>query len=185
MRSNSIVWTLTLLLFLVGMWGVQQVGQRNVPTLSRAPRVLGTAVTDMPAVNGICHEKNGLPDPVCTPGSVNLIVTQANINSTICTSGYTKTIRPPSSYTQSLKRQQIIAYGYLDKNLSDYEEDHLISLELGGNPTDPKNLWPEPGASPNLKDSIENICHEKVCTGQISLQEAQKEIATNWKVACQ
>ena len=27
---------------------------------------------------------------------------------------------------------------------SDYQEDHLISLELGGNPTDPRNLWPEP-----------------------------------------
>ena len=28
--------------------------------------------------------------------------------------------------------------------MSDYQEDHLISLELGGNPTDPRNLWPEP-----------------------------------------
>jgi hypothetical protein len=25
-----------------------------------------------------------------------------------------------------------------------YEEDHLSPLEDGGNPTDPRNLWPEP-----------------------------------------
>jgi hypothetical protein len=25
-----------------------------------------------------------------------------------------------------------------------YEEDHLISLEDGGDPTDPRNLFPEP-----------------------------------------
>jgi len=31
---------------------------------------------------------------------------------------------------------------YVDKAPSHYEEDHLISLELGGNPRDPKNLWP-------------------------------------------
>ena len=81
--------------------------------------------------------------------------------------------------------QQIIAYGYTDKNPRDYEEDHLISLELGGNPTDPKNLWPEPGASPNPKDKIENLCHEKVCSGQITLGQAQQEIATDWPTACQ
>jgi hypothetical protein len=28
-------------------------------------------------------------------------------------------------------------------NPKDYEEDHLISLELGGAPRDPKNLWPQ------------------------------------------
>ena len=81
--------------------------------------------------------------------------------------------------------QQIKAYGYTDKSPRDYEEDHLISLELGGNTTDPKNLWPEPGASPNPKDKIENLCHEKVCSGQITLGQAQQEIATDWPTACQ
>lgn len=94
-------------------------------------------------------------------------------------------MRPPVSYTNKLKMQQITAYGYTDKNPRDYEEDHLISLELGGNPTDPKNLWPEPGASPNPKDKIENLCHEKVCSGQITLEQAQQEIATDWPTACQ
>jgi hypothetical protein len=84
-----------------------------------------------------------------------------------------------------LKLQQITDYGYADRNPKNYEEDHLISLELGGSPNDPKNLWPEPGSSPNPKDEIENLCNKKVCSGQITLTQAQHEIATDWQTACQ
>lgn len=132
-----------------------------------------------------CHSNGVLPDPICTPGSIDQQVTQDNIQQTICVKGYTTTVRPPVSYTNKLKIQQIIEYGYNDTKNSDYEEDHLISLELGGSPADPKNLWPEPGKSPNPKDKIENLCHQKVCNGEITLSEAQKEIATNWQTACQ
>lgn len=131
-----------------------------------------------------CIEENGLPDKRCTPGSIDPSVNQNNIHSTICIDGYTKKIRPLSSYTKNLKIEQIKLYGYMNSNLRDYEEDHLIPLELGGNPTDPKNLWPEPGASPNAKDNIESICNQKVCNGEISLSEAQTEIAVNWETAC-
>lgn len=134
--------------------------------------------------SGYCHSINGRPDLGCTPGVANPNVTQANIYSTICVSGYTTTIRPSTSYTNALKTQQIREYGYTDTNLSDYEEDHLIPLEVGGDPTNPKNLWPEYGKIPNPKDSIENLCHSKVCSGQISLAEAQKEIVTDWYTAC-
>ena len=121
-----------------------------------------------------------LPDPNCTPGVSNSAVTQANINSTICVSGYTKTIRPPTTYTDQLKLQQIQQYGYVDTNPRDYEEDHFISLEIGGNPTDPKNLWPEPHPSTNEKDLVENYLHKQVCDGNMTLAEAQKEISQNW-----
>ena len=63
---------------------------------------------------------------------------------------------------------------------SDYEYDHLVSLELGGAANDPRNLWPEPGNSPNPKDSIENSLHRLVCSGQMPLAQAQKIIATRW-----
>src|SRR6185437_10688071 len=84
-----------------------------------------------------------LADPVRTPGVLNPGVTQANIRSTICRHGWTATIRPPVDYTNALKRRQMRQYGETG-SLSDFQEDHLISLELGGNPTDPRNLWPEP-----------------------------------------
>ena len=131
---------------------------------------------------GSCKSVNGLPDRTCTPGVIDPRVTQANIQTTICKSGYTATVRPPTSYTNALKIQQIREYGYSDTNVKDYEEDHLISLEIGGNPTDPKNLWPEFPHSPNPKDKIENELHKKVCAGQMTLAEAQKEISTNWEL---
>ena len=121
-----------------------------------------------------------IPDSSCTPGVTNPDVTQDNIDQTICVSGFTKTIRPPVSYTNNLKREQIHAYGFLDTNMKDYEEDHLISLELGGSPNDPKNLWPEPHGSPNEKDLVENYLNEQVCERKITLEEAQKEISTDW-----
>ncbi len=82
-----------------------------------------------------CSVRDQLPDPVCTPGSVNPNVTQANIHQTICVKGWTATVRPSVSYTNGLKQQQMNAYG-LTGNLSSFEEDHLIPLEIGGNPTD-------------------------------------------------
>src|SRR5437899_6984391 len=89
------------------------------------------------------------PDPATTPGVVNPDITQANVPTTICNPEWsTKSIRPPVSYTNHLKAQQLAASRFKDKNPSHYEEDHLISLELGGNPRDPKNLWPEMRATP-------------------------------------
>ena len=126
-----------------------------------------------------------LPISSVTPGAVNPAVTQANIKTTICTSGYTATIRPPANYTTGLKKWQLAnTYkAFTDKNLGDYEEDHLISLELGGNPTDPKNLWPEPYANPNgarVKDQIEDKLHVLVCSNKMTLAMAQYLISTNW-----
>jgi hypothetical protein len=132
-----------------------------------------------------CLSVDGLPDPTCTPGTIDLRVTQANIKTTICVSGYTATVRPPVSYTNTLKVRQIGEYGFSDPNLRNYEEDHLIPLELGGNPTDPQNLWPEPGHTPNPKDAIEGKLHSLVCKGKMPLAEAQNKIRTNWKTALQ
>jgi hypothetical protein len=140
----------------------------------------------MPAAPDRCSSVNGLPDPFCTPGVADPRVTQANILATICVSGYTTKVRPPTSYTDVLKAEQIKAYGFTDTNLADYEEDHLIPLEVGGHPTDPMNLWPEPrsGSYPaTQKDGVENSLHNKVCTGLMTLVAAQSAIARNWKSA--
>ena len=150
-------------------------------TLSPTPTVLAVATES----GSLCHINGVLPDSMCTPGAVDPAVTKENIDKTICVSGYTAGVRPKVTYTNKLKIEQIKEYGYSDTNPKDYEEDHLISLELGGHPSDPKNLWPEPGASPNSKDKIENICHQKVCDREITLEEAQRQIATDWTTACQ
>ena len=126
-----------------------------------------------------------LPNHALTPGATNPAVTQATIGSTICVVGYTKTIRPPASYTNKLKRTQLDSgYNYQgDLDMRNYEEDHLIPLEIGGSARSVANLWPEPrriaqGAA--MKDKLENKLHLLICSGQITLKAAQQAFAVNW-----
>jgi hypothetical protein len=109
-----------------------------------------------------------------TPGVLNPDVTQTNIASTICKHGWTRTIRPPTDYTNALKLKQMREYG-VGGAPSDYQEDHLISLELGGHPTDARNLWPEPYPRAAEVDAIENELNAKVCAGEMSLEDAQRK----------
>jgi hypothetical protein len=138
------------------------------------------------------------PDPALTPGATNPQLTQATIDQTICNPNWsTKSIRPPVSYTNNLKKQQLAAPRYQDKTPAHYEEDHLISLEIGGDPRDPKNLWPEMWGTPQqpltargpfpphligakAKDAVENELHKEVCAGTLTLQQAQEMIRTDW-----
>jgi hypothetical protein len=127
------------------------------------------------------------PDPARTPGATNPEITQASIRETICNPRWsTKSIRPEAGYTNRLKVEQINEYGYSDSKLRDYEEDHFIPLELGGNPTDPKNLWPEPyetsiaDGGAHAKDKVENYLHAEVCSGSLTLEQAQREITEDW-----
>jgi hypothetical protein len=113
-------------------------------------------------------------DPRRTPGVLNPDVTQANIRSTVCRHGWTSTIRPPVSYTNALKRRQMRAYGETG-SMSDYQEDHLISLEMGGSASDPRNLWPEPYPRASQMDQIENRLNSEICDGQLTLAQAQQK----------
>ncbi|WP_424556266.1 hypothetical protein [Streptacidiphilus pinicola] len=152
------------------------------------------AVAAQPAADS-CHYRSDsgqpLPDATCTPGALSPAVTQANLASTICRKGgYTGGIRPPASVTDAEKRKNAASYGYTGQ-LHDAEYDHLVSLELGGDPNDPRNLWVEPpspghaaGAGPNNpKDAVETRLHTAVCGGQVTLAQAQEAIATDWFTA--
>jgi hypothetical protein len=106
-------------------------------------------------------------------------VTQGDSGRTICVSGYTRTVRPPESITEREKEASLASYGDAGP-LHDYEYDHLVPLELGGATNDPRNLWPEPGGSPNPKDDLEGRLREMVCAGTLRLATAQREIARDW-----
>ena len=160
--------------------------QQNATNTSTPSSSSAAALPTLPsstAVPSACHMINGgLPDPKCTPGAINSAVTQNNIKNTICVPGYTRTVRPTVSYTTPLKIKLMNSYGFTDSR-SNYELDHLISLEIGGNPTDVRNLWPEPGHGQynfHIKDRFENYLHNQVCNGAMNLSDAQKEIATDW-----
>ena len=153
---------------------------RTAPVITAAVLVAAAAVPVL--------AQSSRPDPAATPGALNPAVTQATIGETICVRGWTRTVRPPAEYTYELKRRQIRAAGYADGRLRDYEEDHLVPLELGGSPDDERNLWPEPrqsadGWDADRKDDLELVLNGLVCSGRLSLAEAQRVIATDWVAA--
>lgn len=167
--------------------GCGAVGQTNTSAVPSPGRLVDSRASDdvvqsQPAP-GSCHPiGSGLysrPDPRCTPGALNPQVTQANIGQTICKSGWTATVRPPEQVTEAEKRASMAAYGD-DRPLSDYEYDHFVPLGLGGATNDARNLWPEPGASPNPKDAVEDELNRSVCEGRMTLAQAQRAIVTNW-----
>ena len=136
----------------------------------------------------------GAPDPLAplpppyaaflptVPGAINPAVTQANIKTTICVSGWTKTVRPPTSYTNKIKRNLMVTL-HLPGKASDYELDHELSIEDGGDPSSLQNLWMQPYAGQwgaRTKDKIETRLKTLVCNGSIDLATAQHELQFDW-----
>lgn len=133
------------------------------------------------------------PDPSHAPylptvtGAINPSVTQANIHSTICVSGWTATVRPPTSYTNKIKRTLMITQ-HLPGKAADYELDHELSIEDGGSPSSLSNLWMQPYAGQwgaRTKDKIETRLKSLVCKGTIPLATAQHELMTDWVASYQ
>src|SRR6266568_4634387 len=122
-----------------------------------------------------CMAHGGLPDSACTPGDIFPNATKE----IICQSGYASSVR---NVPLSEKDQVYAEYEISHHLPGEYEVDHLVSLELGGS-NDISNLWPE-AANPtpgfHEKDQVENYLHDQVCSGAMTLKEAQIEIATNW-----
>ncbi|WP_269854808.1 hypothetical protein [Streptomyces sp. RPT161] len=188
-----------------GSTGQQDNGNKGAPPSAAAPSGASGSIPQGPGPQpayrvqpqpapGSCHfryeHNQPLPDPSCTPGALNPKVTQATLASTICRSGYTSGIRPPVSITSREKEANAKSYGYT-QSLRDAEYDHLVSLELGGDPNDARNLWvepPSPGHTPgsgpnNDKDKVEARLHSAVCRNQVTLSAAQQAIAHDWTTA--
>lgn len=117
------------------------------------------------------------PDPHFTPGAVLTTDT-----SRICSPGYAKSVRHTAGELKHLVYQE---YG-IDPRSGHYEIDHLISLELGGADVR-ENLWPESyDTEPwnaHVKDRLETYLHREVCEGRIPIEQAQRQIATDWIAA--
>lgn len=74
-------------------------------------------------------------------------------------------------------------YGIAHPRPRAYEVDYLITPELGG-ARDIRNLWPEPYFTPvwnaRVKDALEDRLHEMVCSRQLDLATAQRDISADW-----
>lgn len=140
---------------------------RTFATIALALFVLPAAAGELPI----------RPDPTMTPGAVLTTDTAA-----ICVKGYAKTQRHTSG---KLKASIYREYG-IDKTVSHFEVDHLISLELGGADV-AANLWPQSYDTlpwnAHVKDKLEDRLHALVCAGKVPLAQAQRDIATDWIAA--
>jgi hypothetical protein len=122
-----------------------------------------------------------LPDPQATPGVLNPKVTAGTIKITVCVARWTATVRPPTSYTDPIKQNDVPT----GEAISAGELDHLISIEDGGDPSDPMNLWWQKyddlyGA--RVKDVLETRVKRLLCSGKITLDEARAALSPNWLV---
>src|SRR5919198_5126235 len=97
---------------------------------------------------------------------------EAKRSKTVCVKGWTATMRPPTSYTNA-SRSGSSPPGTTPTRTHHYEEDHLISLELGGAPWSKKSLWPEPHSQSAKSDPRENAWHRLLCSGTLTLKQAQ------------
>lgn len=126
-------------------------------------------------------EAHVLPDQA-HPGVINPAVTGATQATTICTHGWTATVRPPTSYTNKIRLAQTPP-GHAP---GDGELDHRLSIEDGGHPSDPANLWWETYSDrygARVKDVLETKLARRVCAGTLSLGEARAALLGNWLVA--
>lgn len=114
-------------------------------------------------------------------GALNPEVTQDNITTTICHSGWATQQRfkyAPQQVSENIKRK-IFRAQKATGHLGDYELNHIVSIELGGALLDLTNLDLQPlrgrdGAKAG--DLVENSLHSKVCKGTMTLGAAQVEI---------
>ena len=117
---------------------------------------------------------------------LNPDVRQANVQETICVSGYTATVRPSTTYTNGVKAKLLRELGLPPADAAKYELDHRIPLALGGHPRNPHNLalqlWAgEAGAK--QKDQLERRLQVMVCAGQERLDTARAAIFLDWQSA--
>jgi hypothetical protein len=113
-------------------------------------------------------------------------VDEETIDNTICISGYTKSVRPATSYTNGVKKKLMHDAGIDAARIGDYELDHIVPLDLGGHPRKFSNLMLQPwdgqhGAK--AKDALEVRLKSLVCHGKLDLTDAQVCIARDWE-AC-
>jgi hypothetical protein len=111
------------------------------------------------------------PNPKLTPGDI-----LTHKKSDVCTLGWAgrhRHVTPGQHYAI------FGAYGIPWANHRTYEDDHLVSLQLGGS-NDNRNRWPQPYPQAYSKDSLENVLHAAVCKGRLPLDSAQRWIAHDW-----
>jgi hypothetical protein len=119
-----------------------------------------------------------IPNVSLTPGATNPVGIQD-----VCTSQFSSN---DPAVPDPLKREVLRAYGVNDASASAYQIDYLVTPQLGG-ATNIRNLWPQPALhtvwNAGAKDALEDRLHHMVCSGQLDLATAQRELSRDWVAA--
>ena len=204
-------------------WTTNRLARRGVPlaavalvtALALTPSTPGRAADERPPAAGPgglavyvpppqsatsgCRLQGADPARACTPGAVNPVATQRNIDATVCKPGWSRQQRErylPLDGPRGSRALKAKVAAYYDPPgvPATSEGDHLISIELGGDPAggpnflganffdEPHDLTAPDGqpAGSLVKDGFENALHRMVCARQMTLADAQREIATDW-----
>jgi hypothetical protein len=103
-----------------------------------------------------------LPIRTITPGALNTQSASEDHPKNHLQARMDENVRQSLRYTNALKLKQMLLYQETGPP-SAYEEDHLIPLELGVAPRNPKNLWPEPRSQAKKSDPLETRLKRQVC----------------------
>lgn len=146
-----------------------------------------TVVPTVPAVVLLCA---ALAAPAWSQSVevLNPDVRQETLADTICHKGYTRSVRPATSYTNGVKRKLMREQGLDWKYAKRYELDHIIPLTLGGHPRNIHNLQLQPWEGPEgarTKDKLEVRLAREVCHGKLRLRDAQACIWNDWQACLQ
>jgi|GEM_PF-4399208 len=133
------------------------------PALPATPQP-GNNISDLP-----------LPDPKLTPGRV----ADSDIRD-VCDPGYAdrQGYLDPGNVRETFNRYHIPE----PLRLHRFVVDRLVPSSLGGAPT-LDNLWAVPLEAERRKRVIEQSLVEDVCSGGMSLAEAQRRMLTDWRTA--
>lgn len=123
-------------------------------------------------------ERGELPEHNLTPGATrNVSIGE------ICSAPHEEVVREVSDSTREAVFKE---YGIANARAEDYEIDYLIAPRLGG-AEDIHNLWPQPYTARTwnayVKDALEERLHQLVCSGNLDLATAQRDISTDWIAA--
>ena len=117
---------------------------------------------------------SGIQKPIesVTPGDV---LTTRTVD--VCTPGWSSEHR---EYLRVAEKRAVLRAYDLPTDTKPSEWDHLISLQLGGD-NGPDNIWPMLNHDQDQrKDRLEGSLHRQVCDGEISLEQAQRDIEEFW-----
>lgn len=151
--------------------------------------ILAVIIVLFLAAVGRGQEQAAMPNLKVTPGWA------ATTNKAlVCKANYLVT--HPRRVSLATKQKVLKEYGVLSCPSQVCEIDHLIPREIGG-ADDIRNLWPQMAAGNykiklghretstyrigfREKDEVENWLRKQVCSGKMSITQAQKAIVVNW-----